>query len=321
MSNNNPPPFLPLGSVSSRYPTGGNDVNQANNSNRASPALGANDEVQVDVSITASTSANAAAPNLASATALMEDVSDVPAVDHARLELQKEVVDVDMDGDNVDAAGSTAPPPAAPSHAAVQFSSRYQAEGVPLTERHMELMNELAGGSSNGADVNGVAASSSSSGSSSGAVDWPIPHVPATWPEYMQARASNRALPGVLPPLDTYPSSSLTGVVYDLRMMLHAPLGWRPSSNDDDDDSDSDDSDADGQAQRHRETHPEEPRRIQRIYEQLRRKGVIKDAEDGGRTRMVPCVEATREEVCTVHDENVWMLSEATKSKPVGHQV
>lgn len=305
--SNNPLPFLPPGSASNRSNPG-----RERNAD-AERRTAENDAVQVDVAIT-SASANAIASNLESVTAVLDNVSEVP-VDHAQLKLRNEPMDVDMDAGALGSAANAAGAPSAPqpSEAAARFASTYRAEQVPLTDSHMELMNELASDRPVG-PPNGIASTSAAAAPSSSS-SWAVPPVPTTWPEYVEARANNRALPGVLPPLATYPPSSLTGVVYDLRMMLHAPLGWKPSENDaDDDDEDSELDAATGEARR-RETHPEEPRRIQKIFEQLKRRGVIKDAEDGGRTRMLPCVEATKEEVCTVHEEAVWQLAEATRGE------
>lgn len=134
---------------------------------------------------------------------------------------------------------------------------------------------------------------------------FPVPDPPKTFEDTLKKDFT--VIPDVFPPLSTYPPSNLTGLVYDTRMMMHAPLGWKPTNGD----SDSDDElDEETGLPKMSTSHPEEPRRIQRIYEKLREAGLT---DDKTRVRKLPCPEAKKEEISLVHSEEVWDLTESTK--------
>lgn len=98
-------------------------------------------------------------------------------------------------------------------------------------------------------------------------------------------------------PLEQFPKSRKTGYVYDVRMMLHAPFRYRVDENDNFLDDGFDEIDPETH---HRRSHPEEPRRISKIFERLKKRSLI--------ARMVelPCREVEPREVMLVHTERLW---------------
>ena len=101
--------------------------------------------------------------------------------------------------------------------------------------------------------------------------------------------------------LSDFPISKKTGIVYNVQMMLHAPINYSrdgeqdPSIQDDMDD--------------YRTSHPEEPRRISHIYAKLKAANLV--------SQMVhlPCPEATPEQALLVHSDHVWQELEKTFCK------
>jgi hypothetical protein len=106
-----------------------------------------------------------------------------------------------------------------------------------------------------------------------------------------------------LPPreIEAFPPSRKTGVVYDAQMMLHAPLhydadiDWENSSTSDVDQPLS--------------WHPEDPRRIQRIYDQLQQEGLTKQMLP------LPCPPVSVADILLVHSEALWHKVEKTQCK------
>jgi hypothetical protein len=98
--------------------------------------------------------------------------------------------------------------------------------------------------------------------------------------------------------LSDYPKSKRTGLVYNVQMMLHAPINY--SRDGEHDSSIQDDLDD------FRSSHPEEPRRISHIYAKLKGANLV--------TQMVhlPCPEATPEQALLVHSDHVWQELQKT---------
>ncbi|KAJ9109114.1 hypothetical protein QFC21_000442 [Naganishia friedmannii] len=104
-----------------------------------------------------------------------------------------------------------------------------------------------------------------------------------------------------LPPreIEAFPPSRKTGVIYDAQMMLHAPLhydadiDWENSSSSDVDQPLS--------------WHPEDPRRIQRIYDQLQQEGLTKQM------LQLPCPPVSVSDILLVHSEALWHKVEKTQ--------
>jgi hypothetical protein len=106
-----------------------------------------------------------------------------------------------------------------------------------------------------------------------------------------------------LPPreIEGFPSSKKTGVIYDAQMMLHAPLNYNP-------DLDWEDSQVEDEPH-HLTWHPEDPRRIQRIYDQLQEQGLTKQMLP------LPCPTVSVSDVLLVHSEALWHKVEKTQCK------
>jgi len=95
---------------------------------------------------------------------------------------------------------------------------------------------------------------------------------------FLSARAEVKAKPNPLPI-----SSLRTGFCYDIRMRFHQTVDYR-------------------------DTHPEDPRRIYRIYKELALAGLIEDREtaSGNKDELMlrlPCRYATEEEILLVHSK------------------
>ena len=118
--------------------------------------------------------------------------------------------------------------------------------------------------------------------------------------------AADRALAKRLRNLGSLPLSSLrSGLCYDVRMRFHATY-----ATDD--------------------KHPEDPRRIQAIYDALRHLGLVEDPDDeayfalwGAQNtlRRYLAREASREEICRVHEEAHYddMEDSASTGPPYSH--
>lgn len=139
-------------------------------------------------------------------------------------------------------------------------------------------------------------------GQSSTAINFVIPPDPSE----SKAKAGNFSFVtsgSSLPPreIEAFPPSRKTGVVYDAQMMLHAPLhydaeiDWENSSSSDMDQPLS--------------WHPEDPRRIQRIYDQLQQEGLTKQM------LQLPCPPALVSDILEVHTEALWHRVEKTQCK------
>jgi hypothetical protein len=100
------------------------------------------------------------------------------------------------------------------------------------------------------------------------------------------------------PSLSTFPPSRKTGIVYDVRMMLHAPLNYHPDSDYVGDEFDP--------AAEHRRNHPEEPRRIERIFSKLKEADLVEKMVN------LPCPEATAEQATLVHSGELWKSVQQT---------
>ena len=107
-----------------------------------------------------------------------------------------------------------------------------------------------------------------------------------------------------LPPreIEAFPTSKKTGVIYDAQMMLHAPLNYNP-------DLDWEESQLDESEANHLAWHPEDPRRIQRIYDQLQEQGLTKQMLP------LPCPTVSVSDVLLVHSEALWHKVEKTQCK------
>ncbi|KAJ9125473.1 hypothetical protein QFC22_000434 [Naganishia vaughanmartiniae] len=128
-------------------------------------------------------------------------------------------------------------------------------------------------------------------------------HIPPD-PSESKAKAGNFSFVtsgSSLPPreIEAFPPSRKTGVVYDAQMMLHAPLhydaeiDWENSSTSDVDQPLS--------------WHPEDPRRIQRIYDQLQQEGLTKQM------LQLPCPPVSISDILLVHSEALWHKVEKTQ--------
>lgn len=106
---------------------------------------------------------------------------------------------------------------------------------------------------------------------------------------------------GNQPTSESFPASRKTGYIYDERMMLHAPLGW---VNEDTPFTDRliqvQRESEDYENFRKRHDHPEDPRRISRIYEQMRRNGLIEQMVQ------LPMVEMSKKQAMLVHNERIY---------------
>jgi len=98
--------------------------------------------------------------------------------------------------------------------------------------------------------------------------------------------------------LSDYPKSKRTGLVYNVQMMLHAPINY--SRDGEHDSSIQDDLDD------FRSSHPEGTRRISHIYAKLKGANLV--------TQMVhlPCPEVTPEQALLVHSDHVWQELQKT---------
>ena len=107
-----------------------------------------------------------------------------------------------------------------------------------------------------------------------------------------------------LPPreIEAFPPSKKTGVIYDAQMMLHAPLNYNP-------DLDWEESQLDDSEANHLAWHPEDPRRIQRIYDQLQGQGLTRQMVP------LPCPTVSVSDVLLVHSEALWHKVEKTQCK------
>ncbi|KAJ9109726.1 hypothetical protein QFC19_001956 [Naganishia cerealis] len=125
-------------------------------------------------------------------------------------------------------------------------------------------------------------------------------------PSESKAKAGNFSYvtsASTLPPksIEAFPPSRQTGVIYDAQMMLHAPLhydatiDWENLSSNDDD--------------LPLTWHPEDPRRIQRIYDQLQQQGLTKQMLS------LPCPPVSVADILLVHSEALWHTVEKTQCK------
>lgn len=126
-------------------------------------------------------------------------------------------------------------------------------------------------------------------------------------PDPSEAKAKNANFSYVtaesrLPPRDPegFPPSRKTGVVYDAQMMLHAPMNYNPEL-DWEELSDADDD------KYYLAWHPEDPRRIQKIYDQLQEQGLTKQM------LQLPCPTVSVSDVLLVHSEALWNKVEKTQ--------
>lgn len=101
--------------------------------------------------------------------------------------------------------------------------------------------------------------------------------------------------------LSDYPKSKKTGIVYNVQMMLHAPINY--SRDGEQDNSIQDDLDD------FRSSHPEEPRRISHIYAKLKAANLVSQMVN------LPCPEATPEQALQVHTGEVWEALQKTFGK------
>lgn len=106
--------------------------------------------------------------------------------------------------------------------------------------------------------------------------------------------------------LSDFPPSRHTGYIYDERMMLHAPLNYRVEEDGTFLDDGYDEFDPDGEFRR---SHPEEPRRIAKIFERLKKASLI------GRMLKLPCVEVEKHEAMLIHTERLWDSVQSTYCK------
>lgn len=120
---------------------------------------------------------------------------------------------------------------------------------------------------------------------------------------------TNRDYPPVRPTLASYPQTRKTGIVYDVRMMLHAPADYRQdeghvlAAQNVSPDGGADDLTSE---QEYQASHPEEPRRISRIYAKLKEANLVLQMVD------LPCPEVTPEQVLLVHSLQLWQALEST---------
>jgi histone deacetylase 6 len=128
-------------------------------------------------------------------------------------------------------------------------------------------------------------------------------------PDPSEAKAKNAKFSYVtaesrLPPRnpESFPPSRKTGVVYDAQMMLHAPLNYNPDL-DWEEMSDADDD------KYYLAWHPEDPRRIQKIYDQLQEQGLTKQM------LQLPCPTVSVSDVLLVHSEALYNKVEKTQCK------
>jgi len=118
----------------------------------------------------------------------------------------------------------------------------------------------------------------------------PLPFIAdTTAAEFLAARAAQSAKPNPLPV-----SSLRTGYCYDIRMRFHQTVDYR-------------------------DTHPEDPRRIYRIYKELALAGLIEDRESQstGKDELMMRLRAryaTEEEILLVHSEQHLAEMKATES-------
>jgi hypothetical protein len=99
--------------------------------------------------------------------------------------------------------------------------------------------------------------------------------------------------------LAEYPKSrSKTGLVYDLRMMLHAPINYTRDGDTDGFDND---------LEEYRSSHPEEPRRISEIFSQLKSANLVQGMVH------LPCPQVTPSQALLVHTDDVWQELEKTQ--------
>ncbi|GHJ85542.1 hypothetical protein NliqN6_1944 [Naganishia liquefaciens] len=145
------------------------------------------------------------------------------------------------------------------------------------------------------------ATSSTSNGFPSGPPAFVLPPDPSSY------RAKNANFSYVtaeprLPPreIEAFPPSKKTGVIYDAQMMLHAPLNYNP-------DLDWEESQLDDSEANHLAWHPEDPRRIQRIYDQLQGQGLTRQMVP------LPCPTVSVSDVLLVHSEALWHKVEKTQ--------
>jgi hypothetical protein len=108
---------------------------------------------------------------------------------------------------------------------------------------------------------------------------------------FLAARAELKAKPNPLPI-----SSLQTGFCYDIRMRFHQTVDYR-------------------------DTHPEDPRRIYRIYKELALAGLIEDRETASINKnelmlRLRCRYATEEEILLVHSKEHLEEIKSTESTP-----
>jgi len=99
-------------------------------------------------------------------------------------------------------------------------------------------------------------------------------------------------------PLSEYPKSRKTGLVYDVQMTMHAPINYQRDSN----------AEYEDEIDEFRSTHPEDPKRISRIFSQLKGANLIDTMV------RLPCPEATAQQALLVHTDYVWQELEKTTS-------
>ncbi|KAJ9110177.1 hypothetical protein QFC20_003029 [Naganishia adeliensis] len=126
-------------------------------------------------------------------------------------------------------------------------------------------------------------------------------------PDPSEAKAKNAKFSYVtaesrLPPRnpESFSPSRKTGVVYDAQMMLHAPMNYNPEL-DWEEMSDADDD------KYYLAWHPEDPRRIQKIYDQLQEQGLTKQM------LQLPCPTVSVSDVLLVHSEALYNKVEKTQ--------
>lgn len=128
-------------------------------------------------------------------------------------------------------------------------------------------------------------------------------------PDPSEAKAKNAKFSYVtaesrLPPRkpEEFLPSKKTGVVYDAQMMLHAPMNYNPEL-DWEEMSDADDD------KYYLAWHPEDPRRIQKIYDQLQEQGLTKQM------LQLPCPTVSVSDILLVHSEALFNKVEKTQCK------